>query len=130
MEHRNVPAVRIVSFGYLHGDPPPAHVTLDLRVHFRDPHISPKLRYMTAEDFDVRDAVRRTPGIWALIESTCDLANAYLAGPGSAVLTIAVGCSGGRHRAPTVAGSLAESLRRDHDVEHQDRDLSKDVVER
>lgn len=41
-------AVEIVSFGYLHGEPPQAHITLDLRNHFRDPHINPALREMTA----------------------------------------------------------------------------------
>ncbi|WP_435837479.1 hypothetical protein [Streptomyces chartreusis] len=39
--------VEIVSFGYLHAAPPAAHLTIDLRHHFRDQHVSPELRYMT-----------------------------------------------------------------------------------
>lgn len=54
-------AVEIESFGYLHGEPPAAHLTIDLREHFRDPHVSPELRYMTAHDEPVRTAVLNTP---------------------------------------------------------------------
>jgi UPF0042 nucleotide-binding protein len=52
-----MPAVEIVSFGYLHGEPPPAHLTIDLRHHFKDPHVSPELRSMTAHDEPVRTTV-------------------------------------------------------------------------
>ncbi|WP_037802786.1 RapZ C-terminal domain-containing protein, partial [Streptomyces resistomycificus] len=55
--------VTVVSFGYLHDAPPAADLTVDLRHHFRDPHVSPELRYMTAKDREVRDAVMGTPGI-------------------------------------------------------------------
>lgn len=54
-------AVEIVSFGYLHDAPPAAHLTIDLRQHFRDPHVSPELRFMTADDAPVREAVLNTP---------------------------------------------------------------------
>lgn len=49
--------VEIISFGYGHAAPPEAHLILDLRKHFRDPHVNPALRYMTAEDRAVRRAV-------------------------------------------------------------------------
>lgn len=38
--------ITVVFFGYLHGEPPKA----DLRHHFRDPHVNPGLRYLTARD--------------------------------------------------------------------------------
>jgi len=62
--------VEIVSFGYLHGPPPTAHLILDLRSHFRDPHVDPGLRELTA----------------------------YRSGPSAGPVTVAVGCAGGRHR--------------------------------
>jgi hypothetical protein len=57
------PDVHIVSFGYGHGTPPEAHLTLDLRHHFRNPHANPTLRGKTFADQSVRKAVLRTPGI-------------------------------------------------------------------
>ena len=107
-------AVTVKSFGYLHGQPPAAHITLDLRHHFRDPHVSPELRHMTADDEPVRLAVLGTPGIVPLIDATAVAVLAYLAGPSAGPVTVAVGCAGGRHRAPTVARALGTVLR-DHD---------------
>ncbi|WP_083507416.1 RNase adapter RapZ [Frankia sp. ACN1ag] len=102
--------VTVVSFGYLHGAPPAAHITLDLRAHFRDPHVSPELRHLTAADQAVRDAVLATPGITDLIDATVAAVAAYQAGPSAGPLTVAVGCAGGRHRAATVAGELSSRL--------------------
>jgi UPF0042 nucleotide-binding protein len=116
----------ITSFGYLHADPPPADITLDLRTHFRDPHVNPDLRYLTGRDAAVRNAVLNTPGIRALVEAVVALVRAYETGPTAADITIAVGCAGGRHRAATVAMELGAHLRAS--VHH--RDLDKGVVDR
>jgi RNase adaptor protein for sRNA GlmZ degradation len=63
--------VEITTFGYLHGaSPADAHLSLDLRSHFRDPHVSPELRYLTAHDAEIRTAVLSTPGIRALVDAT------------------------------------------------------------
>ncbi|WP_443073087.1 RapZ C-terminal domain-containing protein [Streptomyces sp. NBC_01451] len=124
-------AVDIVSFGYLHDAPPAAHLTIDLRHHFRDPHVSPELRYMTACDEPVRTAVLNTPGITDLVNATATAVAAFASGPSSGTVTVADGCAGGRHRAPTFAGALAERLRAaGHDVTVHHRDLDKDVVQR
>ncbi|MFE9437091.1 ATPase [Streptomyces sp. NPDC006640] len=124
-------AVAIVSFGFLHGAPPEAHLTVDLRQHFRDPHVSPELRYMTAHDEPVRAAVLGTPGIVALIDATAAAVDAFAAGPSGGSVTIADGCAGGRHRAPTFALALADRLTAaGHTVTVQHRDLAKDVVQR
>jgi UPF0042 nucleotide-binding protein len=123
--------VRITSFGYLHGDPPPAHLTFDLRHHFRDPHVTPELRTMTAHDSEVRRAVLDTPGIPALVEAISDAAVAYRNGPSGEAVDVAVGCAGGRHRAAVVAEALQAALADEGvtaTVEH--RDLHRPVVER
>ncbi|MDT0412749.1 MULTISPECIES: RapZ C-terminal domain-containing protein [Streptomyces] len=125
--------ITVTSFGYLHGEPPAAHLTMDLRHHFRDPHVDPSLRALTAEDRAVRRAVLRTPGIRPLLAATVAQALAYAAGPSAAQhsLRIAVGCAGGRHRAGTAALVLARRLRRrGHDVTLVHRDLARPVVER
>ena len=120
------PPVTITSFGYLHAPAPDAHIVLDLRHHFRDPHVSPQLRYLTARDIPVRQAVLGTPGIAELIEAVVAAVRAYLAGPSAGPVTVAVGCAGGRHRAAVVAEALAQRL--GGTVGH--RDLHRDVVER
>ncbi|MFG3254934.1 ATPase [Streptomyces sp. NPDC048172] len=124
-------AVEIVSFGYLHGEPPPAHLTIDLREHFRDPHVSPELRYMTADDEPVRAAVLNTPGVAELVEAAATAVAAFASGPSARVVTVADGCAGGRHRAPTFARALAERLRAaGHSVTVRHRDMGKPVVAR
>ncbi|MCX4994623.1 RapZ C-terminal domain-containing protein [Streptomyces longwoodensis] len=123
--------VEIVSFGYLHDAPPAAHLTIDLRHHFRDPHVSPELRYMTAEDAPVRAAVLGTPGITALVDATATAVIAFTAGPSAGTVTVADGCAGGRHRAPTFALALAERLRSGgHRVTVAHRDLHRPVIQR
>ncbi|MDC0772785.1 RapZ C-terminal domain-containing protein [Streptomyces sp. HD] len=123
--------VEIVSFGYLHAAPPVAHLTIDLRHHFRDPHVSPELRYMTADDEPVRTAVLNTPGITDLVEATATAVTAFASGPSAGTVTIADGCAGGRHRAPTFARALAERLSAaGHSVSVSHRDMAKAVVQR
>jgi RNase adaptor protein for sRNA GlmZ degradation len=123
--------VEIVSFGYLHGAPPAAHLTIDLRHHFRDPHVSPELRYMTADDAPVRAAVMGTAGIAELVDATVTAVAAFASGPSAGPVTVADGCAGGRHRAPTFARALADRLRSDgHSVTVTHRDLDKPVVQR
>ncbi|MDQ0583439.1 RapZ C-terminal domain-containing protein [Streptomyces rishiriensis] len=123
--------VEIVSFGYLHGQPPAAHLTIDLRHHFRDPHVSPELRYMTAHDTSVRVAVMNTPGIPELVTATARAVSAFRSGPSAGPVVVADGCAGGRHRAPTFADHLAVHLRANGlTVRVQHRDLAKPVVER
>ncbi|MFI9012599.1 ATPase [Streptomyces griseus] len=123
--------IEVISFGYLHDTPPAAHITLDLRAHFRDPHISPDLRHMTADDAPVQAAVLGTPGITDLIDATARAAAAYAAGPSAEDVVVAAGCAGGRHRAPTVARAVAELLTSaGHIATTTHRDLHRPVVNR
>lgn len=130
--------VEIVSFGYLHGSlldedglPLVVDLTVDLRHHFRDPHVSPELRYMTADDEAVRTAVLNTPGITNLVVATAAAVGAFASGPSAGTVTVADGCAGGRHRAPTFARALADRLTAaGHSVAVRHRDLDKPVVAR
>ncbi|MER8003045.1 RNase adapter RapZ [Streptomyces sp. NPDC095613] len=128
-----MPTVEIVSFGYLHDQPPAeAHLVLDLRHHFRDPHFDLSLRHLTAVDRPIRKAVLGTAGIRALLRATARQARAYLAGPsGGQPLVIAFGCAGGRHRSAVAANQLARQLRRRGvTVTVHHRDINKPVVTR
>ncbi len=120
------PPVQIVSFGYLHGAPPAADITVDLRTHFRDPHVDPALRELTAHDQVVVDAVLSTPGIVQLVDAVVAAVRAFQAGPSAGPVTVAVGCAGGKHRAGVVAGLLSDRL--GANLVH--RDLHRPVVYR
>ncbi|MEV3927056.1 RapZ C-terminal domain-containing protein [Actinomadura coerulea] len=124
--------IAITTFGYLHDAPPSAHITLDLRTHFRDPHVDPALRSLTAHDAAVRDAVHTTPGIPAVIDAAAAAVRAYLAGPSDGPVTVAVGCAGGRHRAASVGIALADALTdtTGQPVTLVHRDLGRPVVDR
>ncbi|GAA4377312.1 hypothetical protein GCM10023088_37020 [Actinomadura verrucosospora] len=124
--------VQVTTFGYLHGDPPAgAHIVLDLRHHFRDPHAVRGLRDLTARDAEVRAAVLATAGIRPLIDATGAAVLAYLSGPSAGPVMVAVGCAGGRHRAATVGSVLAAMLADlDVPVTLAHRDIAKAVVQR
>ncbi|MGH3377650.1 MAG: RapZ C-terminal domain-containing protein [Pseudonocardiaceae bacterium] len=130
--YENTP-VEIVSFGYGHGLAlaPKAHATFDVRHHFKDPHINPALRYLTAHDTQVMNAVMGTPGIPRLVLAIIAMAHAFQRGPQPGPITIAVGCVGGRHRSAAIAIEAARLLERDGFlVTLTHRDLAKEVIER
>jgi RNase adaptor protein for sRNA GlmZ degradation len=102
-----------------------------VRQHFRDPHIDPALRYLTAADPPVMAAVLGTAGIPALVRSITEMVRAYRCAPVPGPLTIAVGCVGGRHRSVAVAIEAAWLLVLDGvPVAVVHRDLARPVIER
>ncbi|MGW2599531.1 RapZ C-terminal domain-containing protein [Streptomyces klenkii] len=130
--------VRIVSFGYgHHNDRAPeelgAHITLDLRAHFRDPHVHPDLVTLTGLDLPVHRLVMDTDGIRDLLDATAAAVRAFRAGPSAGPVTVAVGCVGGRHRSVAFAVSLSTWLRDEAEaptlvVEHMD--IERPVIDR
>lgn len=124
--------IEITTFGFRHGPAPEgSHIVLDLRQHFRDPHVSKELRYLTAEDEAVRENVLATPGVAQVITATLMMVHAYSEDPKEHPLRIAVGCAGGRHRAATVGMTIERRLRLmgvKATLTH--RDLNKEVVSR
>lgn len=123
--------VRLISFGYLHDDPPEADVTVDVRTKFKDPHFDSGLRHLDATDGRVRRVVLATPGIAALADAIADIVQAFLAGPGSSPVTIAIGCAGGRHRSAVLADTTATILGT-HGIPARvtHRDIGRPVVRR
>ena len=127
----SAPAVTITSFGYLHGPPPAAHLTIDVRHHFRDPHARPELRELDAADARVRAAVAQTPGAGDLALSAGGMVAAFRAGPTAGQVYVAIGGAGGRHRAPAIAMAMSRALAGQGVpslVEH--RDMARPVVDR
>ncbi len=119
--------ITIQSFGYKHGVPLDADLVFDLRF-LPNPHWVDDLRPLTGRDQSVRDYVLLQPitreFLVKLDDLLATLLPAYVA-EGKSYLTVAVGCTGGRHRAVAVADELAKLIRRrgyDPSVHHRDVD--------
>jgi UPF0042 nucleotide-binding protein len=110
MTAANPAPVRVVSFGYGHGDAPAAHLTLDLRHHFRNPELGPEMRGRTVIHQEGRRSILGTPGIRPLLAAAVRAVRAYDSGPYNRAIVVAVG--GGRIRSVVAAEALARRLRR------------------
>lgn len=128
--------VMIESFGYLHGPPRPLvtdtpHLTIDLRRLFRDPHVTPALRYSTGRDDAVRANVLDQPGALEFLHGQSAAIAALVPSLTPNVVVVAVGCAGGRHRSVVIAEALALLLAGDGiSVEVFHRDIRRPVVRR
>jgi hypothetical protein len=100
--------VQVISFGYLHGTPPDAHLVLDVRQYLRDPAAARNLLDLDGRDPRVAAAVMATPGAAASSATLTEFA----AGFPHAHCVLAVGCAGGRHRSVALAEQVAGQLRR------------------
>ncbi|MDE0131674.1 MAG: RNase adapter RapZ [bacterium] len=104
--------ISMVSFGFKNGLPRDADVVFDVRF-LPNPHWDPELRPRTGTDPDVAAFVLENPDTQGFLERVLELllflAPRYRA-EGKAYLTIAVGCTGGRHRSVAVAGELSRRL--------------------
>jgi RNase adapter protein RapZ len=122
-------ALTLLTFGFKNGPPRDADLTLDVRF-LPNPHYDLELRPMTGQDEAVRKYVESGTQagefygrLMPLLEF---LVPAYVA-EGKSHLTIAVGCTGGRHRSVTVADRIRRDLEQRDDVvvkvKHRDVDL-------
>ncbi len=103
---------RIVSFGFKFGSPVDADVVLDVRF-LDNPYFVPGLRLMTGLDQPVADYVMAVPDTQEFLRRTKDLLEYVLPRyerEGKSYLTIAIGCTGGRHRSVAIAEALARQL--------------------
>lgn len=105
--------VTVLSFGFKHGLPPEADLVLDVRF-LPNPHYDTDLRGRTGTDPEVRDYALANADGREFIDRARKLLKflipRYAAEPKS-YLTVAVGCTGGRHRSVAVAHELAVFVR-------------------
>jgi UPF0042 nucleotide-binding protein len=104
----------VMSFSYRRGLPREADLVFDTRF-LRNPYWEPKLRMMTGRDTAVRRYVARDPDYARFVAGILDLIASLLPrfeSEGKSYLTVAVGCTGGRHRSVVVAEHLADRVRR------------------
>ncbi len=105
--------VTVMSFGFKHGLPRDVDMVIDCRF-LPNPYWEPELREMTGLDPKVQEYVTENEVAKQFLAHLDDLVKhllpAYEA-EGRSYFTIALGCTGGRHRSVTVAEELASSLR-------------------
>jgi RNase adapter protein RapZ len=122
-------AVSVISFAYRHGLPREADLVFDVRF-LANPHYEASLEPLTGRDKAVGDYIRNDPGFAPFIESLTAMLRALLPRferEGKSYLTVAVGCTGGKHRSVFVAELLAAQLRQlDYRVALVHRDVERE----
>ncbi len=104
----------LMSFGYARGVPRDADLVFDMRF-LKNPHWVPELRPLTGLDPAVSAHVRSDPAFTPAFDAIMGLLTLLLPGyarEGRAYLTVAFGCTGGRHRSVAVAEDAAVALDR------------------
>jgi UPF0042 nucleotide-binding protein len=121
--------VTVLSFGFKYGLPPDADFVLDARF-LPNPYWVPELRDQSGRDPEVSRYVLGQRGATPFVETYGRLINATAPGferEGKRYLTVAVGCTGGKHRSVAIAEELARRLREMRLSAHaQHRDLGRE----
>lgn len=120
--------VNLISFGYKYGMPLDADLVLDVRF-LPNPHYLDELKPYTGNDSKIKDFVLNSPLAQKFLKKFFNLLK-YLVPhyikEGKAYLTIAIGCTGGKHRSVVVINELEKYLTgRNYDVKVKHRDVNK-----
>ena len=103
----------VSSFGYKHGAPRDADLVMDCRF-LPNPHWVDELRPLSGLDAPVREHVLGSDlaqGFLGRLDGLLELLLPAFVGEGRSYLTLAFGCTGGRHRSVAIAEAVAGSLR-------------------
>ena len=121
--------VTVTSFGFKYGIPLDADHVVDVRF-LANPYWVTELRHLTGRDGPVRDYVLGLPGATQFVDRYVDALEPVLAGylnEEKRYVTIAVGCTGGKHRSVAISEAMAARLRdAGHRVTVAARDLGKE----
>ncbi len=111
-EERLALKVTVVSFGFKYGIPVDADYVADMRF-LPNPHWVPELRPQTGRDPGVADYVRSQAGAGEFLDRfvplVADVSKGYLR-EGKRFMTIAIGCTGGKHRSVAMAEEISQRL--------------------
>lgn len=117
LEPRQRLRLHLMSFSYKQGIPPEADLVMDVRF-LANPHFVEELRPLTGNEPRVRDFVLgddETQDFLAHFYTFMDFLLPRFQREGKTHLTVAIGCTGGRHRSVVIANDLGEHLSR-HDL--------------
>jgi RNase adapter protein RapZ len=119
-------SINFLSFGYKYGFPYDADVILDVRF-LPSPHFIESLKYLSGSDRRVKDFVLKNEDTRKFIEKLVDLLKFLIPRyekEGKSYLTVAIGCTGGKHRSAVIVNEVAERFKHlSPTVRH--RDISK-----
>lgn len=104
--------INILSFGYKYGIPVDADLVLDCRF-IPNPHWVPELRPLTGLTDEVSEYVLAGEGVAEFVASYVNVIRQMMPGylrEGKRYLTVAVGCTGGKHRSVAIAREIARQL--------------------
>ena len=104
--------VNLVSFGFKYGVPVDADLMIDVRC-LPNPYFVPTLRPRTGRDQSVASFILRDPSSRAFVDKLEEYVRftlPYYVTEGKSYLTIAIGCTGGRHRSVMLAERLGRTL--------------------
>lgn len=117
--------VNVMSFGFKYGMPLDADLVFDVRC-FPNPFYIEELKPKTGNDKEVQDYVMSFPAAVEFVEKLIDMLDFLLPlyiEEGKSSVTIAVGCTGGKHRSVTMANKLGEYFKKteyETNVNHRD----------
>jgi RNase adapter protein RapZ len=121
-------SIFVTSFSFRLGLPRDADLVFDVRF-LANPHYDPELRPMTGLQVPVARFIRRDEGLEPFLKTLGGLMRPLLpryAAEGKSYLTIAIGCTGGRHRSVFIAEELGQWLQDEgYPVHLHHRDLNK-----
>lgn len=119
--------VSVMSFGYKYGVPAEADLVFDARF-LRNPNFVPALKKLTGHHPAVVRYLRRQPdtaGFLTRVQAFLSYLLPRYLKEGKSYLTIAIGCTGGRHRSVMLVDALGEKLaRKGHAVKMRHRDIN------
>lgn len=104
--------VNVMAFGYKYGMPMDADLVFDVRC-FPNPFYIDELKYKTGNDKEVQDYVMKFPEAQKFMDKLCDMMDFMIPlyeEEGKISITIAIGCTGGKHRSVTMTNKLGEHL--------------------
>ncbi len=110
--------IQIVTFGFKHGTPRDADMVMDVRF-LPNPHWVDELRPYNGTQEPVRDYVFGQPATGPFVRAFEELLDVVVPGfvaEGKRYLTLAIGCTGGKHRSVAVGRHIADYLRRTTDL--------------
>jgi UPF0042 nucleotide-binding protein len=121
--------VTVVSFGFKYGIPVDADYVADMRF-LPNPHWVPELRPLSGRDEAVAAYVKERPGAREFLAQYLTVlqtaATGYLT-EGKRFMTVAVGCTGGKHRSVAMTEEIAARMRAEgYDVRAAHRDLGRE----
>ncbi len=108
--------INVLSFGYKYGIPVDADLVLDCRF-IPNPHWIPDLRPLSGLDDAVYNHVLKSDGVADFVKSYVGVVEKMIPGyltEGKKYVTIAIGCTGGKHRSVSIAREIAAQLNREH----------------